>query len=709
MNTNRKPLSLLAKLFGALSLCGVMAVFTGCEESISEEDFAIKSELTMTDYLTENPQDFSLLKAIFDRVRLGNTSNASTLTNVLAARGNYTLFAPNDSAITAYLAEQGVQTVDELPYELAQLVAYSCLIDNENQSAYEVAEFSTNGGSFPITNFNDRLLNSRQDSINDYWINNMAKVLNFNIEVSNGMIHEISAVITPSTDNLYKRIAAADNMKVMAHLMEVTGWDVIFDVEERDVAYEEVTHDLTRSTPVGTCEVPDSRLIGFTGFVETDSVYASEWGINLNIVDGQVQNWDDVMKKVATECANVYKDEVVSEEVRNDLTHPDNPVNRFVAYHFVYGKMAYNRFVQHFNEYNYKCGSTPAEPQPINMPTNVWDYYTTMGEHPALLKITQVGDASLAPLPDGLTAVEHPILLNRISKYDDSSNGDYHEVDVVNGYEGILVSAFNGDKNENDNDARNGYYYPINKILKYEKLFAEELGRERLRMDVTTMLPEMASNSFRGSKYRTFESGYFDNIINESPGTTICYIHEAYYGNVGSWKDYQGDEFNITGLYDLTLKLPPVPVDGMYEVRMAASNNSTRGMLQVYFGTEPDKLPPVGLPFDMRIAQADLGWVADVEDDEVNAENDRNFRYNGYMKGPNYFTSANTGTTGCREFTNPFAALRRIITTQWMEADKTYYIRFKSALKNTKSQFFLDYLEFVRTNIYNGTKAEDIW
>ncbi len=703
MNTNNKSIALLAKFFGVMSLCCVMAIFTGCEENISEDNFAIKTELTMTDYLTETPQKFSLLKAVFDRVRLGDTDNASTLTNVLSARGNYTLFAPNDSAITAYLAEQGVQTVEELPYELARLVAYSCLIDNEDQSAYEEAEFDPDGGAFPLTNFNDRLLTSRQDSLNVYWINNIARVLESNIEVSNGMIHEISAVITPSTDNLYDRIAAADNMKVISYLMRMTGWDLAFDVDERDVDYEKEEHELTRSTPVGTCEVPQRRYIGFTGFVETDSVYASKWGITLDIVDGEVQNGSEVINKVTAECERVYG------AGSSDLKDPTNPVNKFVAYHFVYGKMAYNRFVQHFNEYNYKCGNSPKVPQIANMPTNVWDYYTTMGEFPALLKITQVGDASLAPLPNGLSAMDHPIMLNRISEYDNSTTGDYHETGIVNSQEGIVVSALNGDY---DNDARNGFYFPINKILMYDEVFAQELGRERLRLDVTTMLPELASNSFRAGKYRAFEHGYFDNITNESPGTSITYIHEAYYGGgVGAWKDYQGDEFNVTGLYDFTLKLPPVPIAGTYEVRMGASNNSVRGMVQIYFGENPKSLPPVGLPFDMRlgVGSVSLPWIADVEDDEVNTENDKNLRIQGYMKGPRYFILTNSANSDCRETTNPYPALRRIVTTQRMEPGRNYYIRFKSALKNTTSQLFLDYIEYVPTNIYNGAEAEDIW
>ena len=55
------------------------------------------------------------------------------------------------------------------------------------------------------------------------------------------------------------------------------------------------------------------------------------------------------------------------------------------------------------------------------------------------------------------------------------------------------------------------------------------------------------------------------------------------------------------------------------------------------------------------------------------------------------------------------AAIRLIVTTADMKADKTYYLRFKSALKKLNGQLFVDYFEYVPTSVYNGATAEDIW
>jgi hypothetical protein len=56
---------------------------------------------------------------------------------------------------------------------------------------------------------------------------------------------------------------------------------------------------------------------------------------------------------------------------------------------------------------------------------------------------------------------------------------------------------------------------------------------------------------------------------------------------------------------------------------MGVGMNPMRGMAQIYFGSEPYKLSPAGLPYDMRqsVGTAAIPWVADGDDAAVNAEN----------------------------------------------------------------------------------------
>ena len=262
-----------------LSLLWLSGLAVSCTENIDESNYAIATEQTVTDFLSSN-EDLSEIKSIFDRVRLGDSDQASSITSVLSARGNYTVFAPTNEAIDTYVASLGVASLDELSYEQAQLIANSCVIDNGEQSAYETADFPT-PGTFALSNLNDRLLTCELDTVGSesyYLINGEARVVSEDNEVSNGMVHIVSTVIAPSSDLLPEMIAAADNLKIMSYLLTQTH---VCDslLEERDAEYEETNHDETLNLASGeTLSMPDHRYLGYTGFVEPDDVYEREWG-----------------------------------------------------------------------------------------------------------------------------------------------------------------------------------------------------------------------------------------------------------------------------------------------------------------------------------------------------------------------------------------------------------------------------------------------
>ena len=92
---------------GALLLLGAPVFLSSCKEEIDESNFAIKKMQTAADYIDENSQ-FSLMNALFRRVRLGNVEGASPLHNMLSARGNYTIFLPTNEAVEKYMAENGI-------------------------------------------------------------------------------------------------------------------------------------------------------------------------------------------------------------------------------------------------------------------------------------------------------------------------------------------------------------------------------------------------------------------------------------------------------------------------------------------------------------------------------------------------------------------------------------------------------------------------
>ena len=148
---------------------------SSCSETINEGNFAIKSEETALDFLTSNPQ-FSKIKAIYDRVRLGRTEDASSLSSVLSARGNYTVFLPTNEAVQHHLDSLGVATLDELSAEELDAMAKSCIIDNGDNTAYETPDFPTSG-AFPVSCLSDRLLSCNMDDNADFIINGTSRVI----------------------------------------------------------------------------------------------------------------------------------------------------------------------------------------------------------------------------------------------------------------------------------------------------------------------------------------------------------------------------------------------------------------------------------------------------------------------------------------------------------------------------------------------------
>lgn len=717
MNTNKFNKGRLAVAFGSLLLLCAPLGMTSCKEDISEDAYAIKTQKTMMDYISDDP-NLSDIKSLFEQVKLGKASNASTLSSVLAARGNYTVFAPNNDAVRAYVQQlNGTTDLSSLSEEQKQQIALNCIIDNGTSNAYESADFPIGGNTFSTSNLRDRRLSCTQDSVDQaFVINGDAKCIETNHEVSNGYLHVVDHVISPSTNSVAELVQKAGNMRIMGRLLTLTGWADSLSVKtSQEEAYEtEHINDAGSTKRFVNTNFPymEKRNVAYTAFMEVDDAFINDWGCPAPEVDGEgdITNWQAIEDVIVSKCKENFPESEDDTHTAVDLTNmkaTSNPVNRFVAYHLLYGGMAIDEFVHHFNEYNYDMVNLDA-PVARGYSVNVWDYYATMGPNRGLLKVTQ--------LPTG----DYPFYLNRISTYDDGIKGTYEErsaVETKPGQTGInlLIHPINDLSGVTyDNNALNGFYYPIEHVMVYNDETRTLLASERMRIDATTILYELQSQDCRGKKIAYFPNDYFANISNVSTSTEIYYLQDGLCDNKGSWKDFQGDEFLLTGRFDFVLKLPPVPKAGSYEIRMGASLNDQRSMFQVYFGDSPDRTSPIGLPIDQRESVSMIPgnpWVDDSGLSEASIrENDRNLRNQSYMKSPNYFTvDGSKGLTTTRNATPNSPALRRILTTQYMEPGKSYYLRFKSAVEASNKQFMLDYFEFVPVSIVNAVEPEDIW
>lgn len=510
-------------------------------------------------------------------------------------------------------------------------------------------------------------------------------------------------VTAPSVVKLLKQ---APNMRIWAKLLDATGWGakMVPDAKaEKAFAEKYKAYAGTYPNNTGTrTPFQAYRRQGFTLFAETDEVFNKEWGVPMPVYDEATQsitNWETIKQVLNEQCGKIY-----SNLKPGDLTDKDNAVNIFVATHLLNSNMqlANNSAVRHATEYGYTTGENINEPS-TNYTVNVWDYYrTTWPQESKLLKITQT--------PDG------QFYLNRFSKYDNGLTGTYVETGTLQ--EGILAHARNEvDNSVYNNVALDGSYHPIDDILSFNSDYASAMKSERVRMDFTTLLPEIASNNLRG-KDAYFPTDYFSTLTNVSPDTKI----QQLYARKG-WVDYQGDELLVTGNYDFTLEVPAMPNDGSYELRIGYSVNGVRAKSLLTFICEDeagnqgtwgealvlDQSEPFMANDCIGQKDADLNY-----DETLCAENDYALHKLGYMKAPAYFhTAGYTANSARAELGRSYNGgnMRRVLITSNMSSRMRYYIRFQALNNSSRAQLHLDYIEFVPrlVDVAGEPYREDVW
>lgn len=465
---------------------------------------------------------------------------------------------------------------------------------------------------------------------------------------------------------------------------------------------------------IGT--LPEHRYYGYTIFAEPDAVWEAALG-----------------KSAAAITVADVKSYLVSKGLYpqgsqdDNYTDENNIVNLFTTYHILPERLAPANLVIHYNElgYDYRYNSGV-----LSIP--VEEFYTTLGQR-RLLKIYESKESN------GIYLNRFPVLRNGRGPFMDTSdanNNDYHESGeflptsgnalTQDENQGILV--YQRYVNPIILQALNGVIYPISQLLAYTENVRTQFSLQRLRFDAASLLPEMMNNDLRrpmgyyssGSRTtRGFpasqEFQYFENL-DIAVGTRFYYFS----GYSRGWSNYQGDEFNVVGDYEFTLKLPPVPADGTYELRLGVSaGSSARSIAQFSLGTDKEHLVATELPIDLRVGglrkrintgnvKSNIGWEEDTEDEVHNRFVDLYLHEQGYMKGPNS-QAAGTGSTAPSLRTLEYN-LRRVVWRGTVEAGKTYYLHVKNCMPREDLQFYMDYIEWCPKNVYaNPTTPEDIW
>ena len=574
---------------------------------------------------------------------------------MLNARGNYSCFVPTNEAVMRFYASKGISFEQMTKEEIATYV-YTHIIQLESPNSDPIESKYFPNGTIGYPNMYGRFLQITFSAEGDMYVNQKAKILhpdqgrNSPYFVRNGVVHTIDNVLEPARSKMAGLLENhTGRFSLFISALEWTGLIDSLEIsanEEYDQKRESGVIPAKIRSMTSFCNETGYQTPGAGGTLNTPIACAIGFTLLMESDEtyhnAGIYTLED-MQRYAEEHSVPKKPEAY-----NDVTNRDNSLNRFIAYHIIDRTMDINDFIPAVWENYYLPGAT------------FRDYTQTLS-------------------PYGIVEIQRDIQGPVLNKRKDGS--------------AVRVLRI-----PEENTAENGFVHEIEEILIYDEGVESDVLNKRIRMDVTSLLPEMQTNrlignaTYENKNGLVFPAGYFKNMIQLSEGTQIQYGGAMPSG----WSDLHLDEFLIAGKYDVKLRLPPLP-PATYEIRIGYTANPIRGVLQIYL----DGLP-LGIPLDMTktASHPDIGYERpnpESVEDPGGLENDKMMRNRGYMKGPaTVFVSLSASRV---EETLRYASnsLRRILTSARLDEGE-HWLRFKSVEDITTREFMFDFLEFVPTS-----------
>lgn len=187
---------------GVKGVIGALLIAIGlgsCKEHIDMSARYVLKEETAYSYLCKHEQ-YSSFVDLLNKVPVSRMSS-STVGSLLSARGHFTVFAPDNDAVQAYLDTLAMKNIiasanwdgfrDSTTLDsIRKVIVYNSVINSgDNLPAYDVAQFPINdGGEFSKSNMYDRkLIVNYFDDPDSITINGaLMDARNNNIRVLNG-------------------------------------------------------------------------------------------------------------------------------------------------------------------------------------------------------------------------------------------------------------------------------------------------------------------------------------------------------------------------------------------------------------------------------------------------------------------------------------------------------------------------------------------
>ena len=613
-------------------------------------------KMTAAEFLSDNQERVGSFVTILQR---------SGYYGMLSTYGNFTVFAPNNEAIEKYMASNSYKSIEDIPEAVCDTLVRTHIIKTKAWFTTEVSEgdLGMNMAETSIT------LSINTDAENNnavvHFANKVARMVEFDDSVSNGVVHIVNNIIPRTSDKLPDVIAADSTLTIFSQALFLTGmadsrmayvdkdypeWGA--DKASQDSAY---TYNLSlkcKAEGADPIQWVQKRYFKFTAFVEPDAVYQKH---GINNIDDLIAHAKKVYDAVYPADAGKYDDDFKSRK---------NPLNRFISYHLLDRKLLFDEVIMRRDCLKH-WDTDLCDPE---------EFYETM-------------------CPGTLMRFCYPNEKLYINRKGLKNNAEVEGVRVLKPSESGLSLQ----------DCPNGIYHYLEDILEYSTEVRDVVLNCRIRFDSTVLSPDFFNSDRPGydvNQLRGYRLDYIKNwkVMGEK---AVIGLH----GEGPWWQHYKSNGVTVSGIFDLTIKLPPVP-SGTYEIRTGYTANAERGVVQFYLNNVP-----CGIPADLRIMGSDpsIGWVADVTGETAEARNankaiDKAMHNRGYMKGMDCYWQGAAKENALRNLVNN---LRYVLTTQYLDENETYYLRCRQVLKDPTCYWSFDYLELCPKSVYGSPEGED--
>jgi uncharacterized surface protein with fasciclin (FAS1) repeats len=290
-----KTLIKISIVFALLS-----SVFTAC----TEEDLGFRTkEFDLAgEYLSKHPNDYSIFYQMLQK---------TNMLGLLDSYGEYTIFAPNNEALSAYFSTCEFGSLESFPLDsLKKIVRYQIIDDDTlNTELFK-------GDRLRSTNMEGDYFQTKSE--NSRWvINGKTIILLPNQFVKNGVVHMTNGLIFPDAYNVPNKIDAPEfegRYSIFSEALKETGVAnlLLGTISGNDYSYADLLN--------GGIYTQIKRY-RYTMLVESDGVFQAA-GIN---------SFADLKARYSPNA--------------DDIQNPENGLYRFMAYHCLDRLYDYSQFM----------------------------------------------------------------------------------------------------------------------------------------------------------------------------------------------------------------------------------------------------------------------------------------------------------------------------------------------------------------------------